>query len=339
MGPANKTHKRDFTTSQLSFTYVNMHGRLPPLTALRAFEAAARHMSFAKAADELSVTPAALSFQIKSLEDHLGQPVFHRLNRAVALTEIGEMLAPGLQNGFTEIGAAWARARRFTDQSILTVTAGPAFTALWLAPRLFSFAAEHPEIELRFSASLKVMDFDRDDVDLAIRFGPRPDDTLFSRALADEWATPMMTPQLAESVTKPDDLTKLPLLSDEVSEALRPSVDWDTWFQAANLPPPEIHGARFNQADHAVSAALAGTGAIMGRGSLTEGALRDGRLVMPFRLSLKTGSKYRLVCPHGVEKRPHVAAFMDWIDAQAESLRALSKDRIYADSNDANVVR
>ena len=97
-------------------------------------------MSFAKAAEELNVTPAALSFQIKSLEDHLGQPVFHRLNRAVELTEIGALLAPGMQSGFTEIASAWGRARRFADQSILTVTAGPAFTALWLAPRLFTFA-------------------------------------------------------------------------------------------------------------------------------------------------------------------------------------------------------
>ncbi|MEM6386548.1 MAG: transcriptional regulator GcvA [Pseudomonadota bacterium] len=308
-----------------------MSDRLPPLTALRAFEAAARHMSFAKAAEELHVTPAALSFQIKSLEEHLGQPVFHRLNRAVELTEAGALMAPGMQDGFAAIASAWSRVRRFSDQSILTVTAGPAFTALWLAPRLFSFATEHPEIELRFSASLKLVDFDRDDVDLAIRFGPRPDESLFSRALADEWATPMMSPKLGETVKSPADLTTVPLLTDDVSEAIRPSVGWDAWLRAAEHPPIESHGARFNQADHAVSAAIAGTGAIMGRGSLTEAALREGRLMMPFKLSLQTASKYRLVCPHGVETRPHVAAFMDWIDVQAASLRDLAQGRIYAD--------
>ncbi|MEO1027228.1 MAG: transcriptional regulator GcvA [Pseudomonadota bacterium] len=313
-----------------------MSDRLPPLTALRAFEAAARHMSFAKAADELHVTPAALSFQIKSLEEHLGQPVFHRLNRAVELTEIGALLAPGMQNGFSEIASAWRRARRFADQSILTVTAGPAFTALWLAPRLFSFATEHPEIELRFSASLRLVDFDRDDVDLAIRFGPRPADSLFSRALAAEWATPMMAPALAERVKTPADLAKIPLLTDDVSEAIRPSIGWDEWLAAAGHPPIETHGARFNQADHAVSAAIAGTGAIMGRGSLTEAALREGRLVMPFKLSLQTASKYRLVCPHGVETRPHVAAFMDWIDAQAASLDDLANGRVFADPETSN---
>ena len=293
-------------------------------------------MSFAKAAEELNVTPAALSFQIKSLEEHLGQPVFHRLNRAVKLTEVGEMLAPGVQDGFAEIAGAWTRARRQTDQSLLTVTAGPAFTALWLAPRLFTFATQHPEIELRFSASLKLVDFDRDDVDLAIRFGPRPDDSLFSRALADEWATPMMAPSLAKTVSSPEDLLNVPLLTDDVTASIKPSIDWDAWFTAAGLPPPEVHGARFNQSDHAVSAAIAGTGAIMGRGSLTEAALRDNRLVMPFRLSLATAAKYRLVCPRGTEGRPHVAAFMDWIDEQAKSLRDLAKDRVFAASADVS---
>ncbi|MEM7752127.1 MAG: transcriptional regulator GcvA [Pseudomonadota bacterium] len=311
-----------------------MSDRLPPLTALRAFEAAARHMSFAKAADELNVTPAALSFQIKSLEEHLGQPVFHRLNRAVELTEIGALLTPGLESGFSEIASAWSRVRRFADQTILTVTAGPAFTALWLAPRLFTFAADHPDIELRFSASLKLVDFDRDDVDLAIRFGPRPDKALFSRALADEWATPMMSPELARGVKTAADVAKLPLLTDDVTESIRPSIGWDAWFAAANVPAVEAHGARFNQADHAVNAAVAGTGAIMGRGSLTETALRDGRLVRPLRLSLRTSSKYRLVCPHGVETRPHVAAFMDWIDEEADSLRDLAKDRDLVDPVD-----
>ena len=314
-----------------------MPGRLPPLTALRAFEAASRHMSFAKAADELNVTPAALSFQIKSLEDHLGQPVFHRLNRAVELTEIGALLAPGMQSGYSEIASAWGRARRFADQSVLTVTAGPGFTALWLAPRLFTFAAAYPEIELRFSASLKLVDFARDDVDLAIRFGPRPEDSLFSQALADEWATPMMSPELAKGIETPEDLARLSLLTDEVTEASRPTIGWDAWFAAAGMPAQQTHGARFNQADHAVNAAIAGSGAIMGRGSLTESALRDGRLVMPFRLSLRTASKYRLVCPHGVEKRPHVAAFMAWIDEQAGSLRDLARDREFADPEISSV--
>ncbi|NNL18757.1 MAG: LysR family transcriptional regulator, partial [Boseongicola sp.] len=141
-----------------------MADRLPPLTALRAFDAAARHMSFSKAADELNVTPAALSFQIKSLEDHLGAPVFRRLNRAIELTEAGRVLAPGARDGFATLTAAWRAVQRLTDTSTITVTAGPAFTAKWLAPRMFEFAQAHPEIELRFTATLRLLDFARDDV-------------------------------------------------------------------------------------------------------------------------------------------------------------------------------
>jgi LysR family glycine cleavage system transcriptional activator len=124
-----------------------MSDRLPPLTALRAFETAARHMSFSRAANELNVTPAALSFQIKSLEEHLGVPVFRRLNRAVELAEEGKLLVPGVFDGFAALQSAWRAVNRRLDSATLTVTAGPAFTAKWLAPRLFSFARENPDID------------------------------------------------------------------------------------------------------------------------------------------------------------------------------------------------
>jgi DNA-binding transcriptional LysR family regulator len=186
-----------------------MSDRLPPLTALRAFDAAARHMSFAKAAAELNVTPAALSFQIKNLEEHLGTPVFHRMNRAVELTDAGRALAPGVADGFVTLAAAWRAAKRTGDSAALTVTAGPAFTAKWLAPRLFAFASAHPDIELRFTASLRLMDFDRDDVDVAIRFGlPREEPGLSMHVLSREWMTPMMTPEMAETYASPSDLAK-----------------------------------------------------------------------------------------------------------------------------------
>ncbi|MCV6592882.1 MAG: transcriptional regulator GcvA [Silicimonas sp.] len=299
----------------------------PPLTALRAFEAAARHMSFAQAADELHVTPAALSFQIKTLEEHLGQPVFRRLNRAVELTELGTLLAPGLTSGFSEINTTWTRARRFTDQRLLTITAGPAFTALWLAPRMFSFASQHPEIELRFSASLNLVDFDRDDVDVAIRFGQSDDTGLWSKVLIEEWMTPMMAPQMAENYPTPDALAEAPLIHDDVISFLRPRVDWDAWFTAMGVTPPDAHGPRFNLAEHAIGAAMAGVGAIMGRISLTSTALTDGRLVMPFAETLRAGASYRLVCPEGTETRPHVAAFIDWIEGEVRGLDAFREGR------------
>lgn len=306
-----------------------MSDRLPPLTALRAFEAAARHMSFARAADELNVTPAALSFQIKSLEDHLGKPVFHRLNRAVELTETGRALAPGASEGFATLNAAWRNARRLSDQRHLTVTSGPGFTSLWLAPRLFLFASAHPDIELRLSGSLKVLDFDRDEIDVAIRFGVGEITGLFSKRLGLEWATPMVTPALAERLKTPEDLKNMVLLIDEVTERIDPVMGWKSWFDASGLGAPNQPIASFNTPDLAVGAAIAGAGALMGRVSLTEAALRDGRLVMPFDLTLTATKAYRVVCPMTSANQPHIDAFIQWISAEYDAMRSLETGRIF----------
>lgn len=297
-----------------------MADRLPPLTALRAFEAAARHMSFAKAADELSVTPAALSFQIKSLEEHLGQQVFRRLNRAVELTEAGRALAPGTSAGFDALKVAWRAAQRIGDTKTLTITAGPAFTSRWLAPRLFQFAQEHPEIELRFSATLHLADFERDEIDVAIRFGGGSDEGLYSRPLVQEWATPMMAPALAERLTSPADLMGQTLLHQDVYPFVNEVLDWGTWFRVAGLGAPPTGGPRFSQADHAHDAAISGSGIVLGRYSLAERALRDGQLVAPFRLALLLPYRYRFLCQAGAETRPQVAAFEHWITAQASAM-------------------
>ena len=307
-----------------------MSDRLPPLTALRAFEAAARHMSFARAARELNVTPAALSFQIKGLEGHLGRPLFRRLNRAVELTPAGRALAPGASDGFAALAAAWRAARRQGDERTLTVTAGPAFTAKWLAPRLFAFAQAHPDIDLRFSASLRIMDFARDEVDVAIRFGQREDEGLHARTIIDEWLTPMMAPELARSVRAPRDVAALPLIHQDDVAFLRPRADWAAWFEAAGLAPPAGTGTRFSQADHAVDAALGSAGAILGRISLTEGHLREGRLAAPLALSLRPGARYRVVCPEGAERRPQVARFIDWVTAETAPIAALAAGRTFA---------
>lgn len=295
-----------------------MTDRLPPLTALRAFDAAARHMSFAKAADELSVTPAALSFQIKSLEEHLGAPLFHRLNRAVELTESGKALAPGTADGFNMLGTAWRAARRLQDEQTLTVTAGPAFTAKWLAPRLYEFAQTHPEIELRFSASLKIMDFARDAIDVAIRFGKGDDPGVYSMPLALEWVCPVMTPELAKKYPTPQSLTEAPLIFDDSINFLSPPCDWAAWFHAVNIDFSPSHGPRFSQADHAVDAALAGVGVVLGRRALVVKDIADGRLVMPFNSAISTGARFRFLCPEGTENRPQVKAFRDWMTAEID---------------------
>ena len=308
-----------------------MADRLPPLTALRAFEAAARHLSFARAAAELNVTPAALSFQIKNLEEHLGSPLFRRLNRAVELTEAGRALRPGAEDGFRALTAAWRAARRLTDTATLTVTAGPGFTAKWLAPRLFKFAGENPDIELRFSASLRIMDFGVDEIDVAIRFGQTDDPGLHSRTIIDEWLTPMMTPALAAGVTKPADLAALPLVHQDDIAFLSPPIGWEQWFAAAGVEMPARGGPRFSQADHAVDAALAGAGVVLGRISMTEGHLREGQLVAPFALSLWANARYRLVCPKGGEDRAQVSRFIDWVMTETDTIRALSAARTFPD--------
>ncbi len=298
-----------------------MSDRLPPLTALRAFEAAARHMSFAQAAGELNVTPAALSFQIKSLEEHLGQPLFRRLNRAVELTEAGRTLLPGATKGFTALTHAWRNARRIGDTTTLTVTAGPAFTAKWLAPRLFGFAKAHPEIELRFTASLRLMDFNRDEVDVAIRFGQGDDPGLFSKTIIDEWMTPMMSPALAQTVRTPNDLSSAILLHQDETAFTNAPPGWQAWFSAAELGTVPKGGPTFSQPDHAIDAALAGGGVTLARISLACGALSEGSLVAPFPLAITTESHYRFVCPEGAETRPQIKAFLDWILEQTAEMK------------------
>ena len=304
-----------------------MSERLPPLTALRAFEAAARHMSFAKAAAELNVTPAALSFQIKSLEEHLGQPLFIRLNRAVELTEAGRTLLPGTSDGFNALTAAWRGVRRLTDATSLTVTAGPAFTAKWLAPRLYDFAQAHPEIELRFSASLRIMDFNRDDIDVAIRFGYGPDTGLYSEPLSQEWMTPVMAPTLAREVSQPSDLLRMPLLHDDSVAFLTPPCDWNAWFRAAGVATDVTSGPRFSQADHAIDAALSGGGVVLARASLAYQDIKAGRLVAPLRLGISSEARFRFICPKGAEARPQVAAFRAWIMAKADEIGAFGEGR------------
>ncbi|WP_299958326.1 transcriptional regulator GcvA [uncultured Roseobacter sp.] len=303
-----------------------MIDRLPPLTALRAFDAAARHMSFAKAAEELSVTPAALSFQIKSLEEHLGAPLFRRLNRAVELTEAGAALAPGAEDGFQTLANAWRAAQRLQDSQSLTITAGPAFTAKWLAPRLYEFAQAHPEIELRFSASLKIMDFGRDAIDVAIRFGRDKDEDLYSVPLAEEWVAPVMTPALAERFPDAQSLVEAPLIFDDSINFLYPRCDWKAWFGEMGIDFDPTHGPHFSQADHAVDAALAGVGVVLGRRALVVKDIDEGRLVTPYGVALSTGARFRFLCPNGTENRPQVKAFREWM------LREISKTTYITDS-------
>lgn len=297
-----------------------MPDRLPPLTALRAFEAAARHLSFAKAAEDLHVTPAALSFQIKALEQVLGAPLFHRLNRAVTLTKAGEALAPGATQGFDRLKAAWRAVRRMQDTAALNVTAGPAFTAKCLAPRLFQFAQAHPEIELRFSATLRTMDFERDEVDVAIRYGLGADEGLYSELLTEEGLGPMMRPDMVARYPTPDSLRDAPLIEDSSHGFLDPYPGWRAWFAANGIDHRPSISASFSQVDHALEAALAGGGVVLSRTSLAQSHLASGQLVAPFDVMLTTPARFRFLCPLGAETRPQVAAFRDWLLGEIRAL-------------------
>lgn len=316
-----------------------MADRLPPLTALRAFEAAARHMSFARAAAELHVTPAALSFQIKSLETDLGAPVFRRLNRAVELTELGRALAPGIIDGFATLGAAWRNTQRMQDDTVLTVTAGPAFTSKWLAPRMYEFTRAHPEIELRFLATLRLIDFDRDEVDVAIRFGASDDEGYYARPLIREWLTPMMAPDMARGLEGPEGLSQVQLIHDDSISFMSPPMDWAAWARAAGLDLDTGHGPRFSQADHALDAAISGAGVVLGRVSLATRALESGQLVAPFQTGLIADAQFRLICPKGSETRPHVAAFEAWVMREIETSRVFEAGRTLVHARDVAPMR
>lgn len=300
----------------------------PPLTALRAFEAAARHLSFSRAADELRVTPAALSFQIKQLEDHLGQPVFLRSHRSLSLTPLGRTLLPGTRAGFAQIANAWREARRSLSANSLAVTAGPAFTSKWLSPRLFGFARAHPQIELHMVASLRLQDLDRDGIDVAIRYGMQaPPDSFCREIMPYDWYAPMMTPELAQRFTTPESLRGAPLLHMHDLDFIQPTPDWRGWFRAAGLGDPPAGGAVFSHHDHAIDAATNSAGIIMGRWSIAHDRLAEGRLIAPFALALTGKATYRFLCRAGAESLPHIRAFLDWLDAEVAQMDPMTDGR------------
>lgn len=293
--------------------------RMPPLTALRAFEAAARHMSFAAAAEELSVTRSALSFQIKELETVLGTPLFVRSHRAVELTEAGKMLMPGTARAFTEILNSWRMVNDLQREDRLTITTGPAFTANWLSPRLGRFVRDNPNTELRISTSLALLDFVRDGIDLAIRFSAEEiTDNLFSETLLEETVLPVARPDVAKKLKQPRDLNRTTLIHDDSLNFLTGSPNWSSWFKAAGLRGEPKISLSFNQADHAVEAALQSSGVALGRFSMVSAALRNGTLVAPFPLAQRTHGVFRIVCPTAYKDKSTNVRFREWLKEEVE---------------------
>ena len=300
--------------------------RLPPLTALRAFEAASRHMSFAKAAEELYVTPAALSYQIKNLETDLNQPLFRRLNRAVELTEAGKALAPGVSEAFDALRAAVRQVHSLNASRPFSVTAGPAFTAKWLAPRIYRFVEQYPDIEIRFTASLKRMDFETDDVDAAIRFSRMDEEPgCYVETLIEELMTPLCTPEIAARLSSPADLQNFRLVHDESLSFMAEPPNWGFWLSAVGVSFDWEHGPRFSNADQVLGAAVGGGGVALGRLSLAADDITAGRLVAPFDLAIDTGAHFNFVCPDGHETRPEQAAFLAWLREELAGESAYSE--------------
>lgn len=289
--------------------------RLPSLKALRSFEAAARHGSFSRAATELSVTHAAISHQIRALEDDLGAALFHRTGRHVELTERGEKLLPVLTIAFDQIAEAWHQAGA-RDSATLTVSVEPSFAARWLVLRLGKFNRAHPEIELRLLPSADVVDFSREDVDIGVRYGLGGWPDAVSEKLFEATVYPVCAPALLDPekpIRKPEDLKSYPLLHEETMQ------HWINWLEEAGVKNPRwaARGPLFIEASLALQAASSGQGVALANDTLAMADLAEGRLIRLFDIEMPDEEGYWLVYPEGGLKKPKVQAFRRWIREEA----------------------
>lgn len=294
-----------------------MSRRLYPLNSLRAFEASARHLSFVKAADELFVTPAAVSHQVKKLEEYLGLQLFRRLPRALLLTDTGQILLVELREVFLSIDKAMDRVLESDPRGALTLSVAPIFAIKWLVPRLQNFEDLHPDVDVRISSGLGIIDFQQDDFDAAVRLGEGTYPGLESLRLFEESVTPMCSPRLLDgphALNTPDDLQHHILIHDDSMSYDRDAPNWATWLQAARAKHvDESRGPHFNQPDHALQAAIDGAGVVLGWRYMAENDIAAGRLILPFRLVLPLGPSFHLVYPAGYAQRPKVTAFQSWL--------------------------
>jgi LysR family glycine cleavage system transcriptional activator len=287
---------------------------LPPLSAIRAFEAAARHGSFTKAAEELGMTQAAISYQVKLLEDRVGTPLFLRQARKVVLSEAGKRLAPGIEEAFQRLGAAFASLRE-TDQKVLSMTVVSTFCTNWLVPRLGSFQVAHPNIAVRLDASARTVDFTKEDFDLGIRGGKGVWPGLKSHPLFPVDMTPLASPEFlarAGKINGPADLLKLPLLEwdDDC---------WRLWFKAAGIDDPKFNAGSYIAVPTQQMlgmAAVAGQGIAMLTPAFFATELKSGRLVRVSDIVYRDEQSYWLVYPEERAKSPKIRAFRDWLLAE-----------------------
>jgi LysR family glycine cleavage system transcriptional activator len=293
--------------------------RLPSLNGLRAFEAAARHLSFTKAAEELNVTQTAISHQIKRLEEELGLQLFVRQNRTLALTAEARDYLPGIRAAFQDLRLATDRLKRKENENVLTVSTVTSFATKWLVPRLSRFQELHPSIDVRVTTSIALVDFVRDGVDVGIRYGHGKWPGLRADWLLADELFPVCSPALLKGSTllrKPEDLAHHTLLhtSHDMED------DWSVWLTAAGLSPKlsTQSGLTFDLQFMTVQAAIDGLGVAIGRTAIVESDLAKGRLVAPFEMTLPAAAGYYLVCPHTAADAPKITAFRDWLIATSK---------------------
>lgn len=293
-----------------------MEHQLPPLNALRAFEATARHLSVKNAADELCVTPGAVSQLVKALELHLGVQLFRRVNRGIFLTDAGQAYLPPVRNAFRQISDATQRLAVPAESGLLTVSTTPFFASAWLVPRLKSFQKAHPDIDLQVQASNALADFSRDGVDVAIRHGTGQYPGLVSQCVLTVEVVPVAAPSLVAELgkpAKPADLLRWPRVNDAQRKG------WRLWFAAQGVADTgSVRGPSFDDAGLLLGAVQTGQGVALLPAALVASDVAEGRLVRLFKAALLDGFAYHLVYPPASRDRPKVAAFRSWL---AEAMR------------------
>ena len=295
-----------------------MTARLPSLNGLRAFEAAARHLSFTLAASELNVTQTAISHQIRRLEEELGIRLFIRQNRALALTPEARDYLPGVRAAFNDLRLATDRLLRKDDDKVLTVSTIASLAAKWLLPRLTDFQESHPGIDVRITTSTSLVDFQRDNVDAAIRYGRGQWPGVRADWLMADELFPVCSPSLLQGdkpLRTPGDLKDHVLLHTNNSD------DWRLWLTAAGLATgmSQQPGITFDMTFMTVQAAIDGMGVAMGRTSYVQDDIAKGRLVVPFRIALPSNAGFYLVSPDGRRESAKLAAFRQWLIAATQN--------------------
>src|ERR1700722_962269 len=293
--------------------------RLPSLNGLRAFEAAARHLSFTTAAAELNVTQTAISHQIRRLEAELGIRLFVRQNRSLALTSEARDYLPGIRAAFNDLRLATDRLLRKDNDRVLTISTFAFLAAKWLLPRLSSFQQAHPDIDVRIPSSTSLIDFRRDDVDAAIRYGRGHWPGLRADWLTADELFPVCSPELLKGdrpLQSPKDLAHYTLLHTSGGY----DDDWRLWLTAAGLPSDvsKHPGLSFDLILMTVQAAIDGLGVALGRTTYVEGDIAKGRLVVPFKIALPADAGFYLVSPQARAESPKLSAFRKWLLASVQ---------------------